>query len=164
MLRDQAIDPYSGRKPHSGCGAGIYHSFWNKKASALLAYRTSGVLNAGFAEAPPAIGSLSRHAPSNTPLPATAEQLVFWTRIWGLRRNDRIRMRLYAANGALLAEITQRANDNNAISVQSLAMPRRTNAWPKGTYRGEYLLERQNGSGDGKFSEVLNLVRKVEIR
>lgn len=163
-LRDQEIDPYSGRKPGSGCGAGVYHSFWTKRAASLLAYRTSGILNAGFAEISPGLSSLTLDPPPPAPLPVTAEQLVFWTRIWGLRQNDRVRMRLYAANGVLLAETTHRAKNNHPINMRSLIMPRFTDAWPKGVYKGEYLLERPLGSKDEKFDQILKVTRSVELK
>lgn len=163
-LRDQEIDPYSGRKPGSGCGQGVYHSFWNKEAASLLAYRSSGLLNAGFAEVTPAISSLMLDAPPSRPLSVTTEQLVFWTRIWGLRRNDRVSMRLFAANGVLLAESVQQAKNNNPVSIRSLIMRRRTDAWPKGVYKGEYLLERPMGSKDAKFDQILKVTRSVELK
>ncbi len=162
--RNQEIDPYSGRTPFSGCGAGVHHSFWNEKAAAQLAYRSSGILDAGFAEKAPALHSLNRDPPPPTPLPVTAEQLVFWTRAWGLRRDDRVRIRLYAANGVLLAESTQRAKQHNPISLRSLIMPRRTNAWPKGVYKGEYLLERPAGSKSERFDQILKITRSVELK
>ncbi|WP_282609659.1 M23 family metallopeptidase [Pelagibius sp. Alg239-R121] len=164
LLRDQVIDPYSGRLPGSGCGAGVHHSFWNEEAAKLLAYRSSGVLNAGLAERIPSQRKIRRGLRNKTPLSTTADQIVFWTRIWGLRRNDRFHIRLFAANGALLAESTQRADDDNAVSIASLSISRRTDAWPQGTYRGEYLLERPNGAKDEKFEKILKFSREAEIR
>ena len=162
--RDQEIDPYSGRKPGSGCGAGLYHSFWTKEAAVLLAYRSSGILNAGFAETTPGLSSLTLDPPASRPLSVTTEQLVFWTRIWGLRRHDRVRMRLFGTNGVLLAETIQHAETNTPISLRSLIMQRRTDAWPKGVYKGEYLLERPLGGKGDKFDQIVKVTRSVELR
>lgn len=162
--RQDVIDPYSGRTPDSGCGAGLHHSFWDEEAAELLAYRPSGVLDAGFAETAPSPAKIRSGKEKTESLPTSAEQLVFWTQIWGLRRSDRIRMRLYAADGALLTEITQRAEDNSPIHFRYLSVQRGGEAWSAGVYRGEYSLERPSGTGDEKFDEVLKIIRKIELR
>ncbi len=164
QYRDKIVDPYSGRYPESGCGKPPYHSFWNEDAIRHLAYRESGVLISGFAEQTPSPATLRSGHPEHQLLPANAERLVFWTQIWGLRRSDRIRMRLFSADGNLLKEVTQRARINNPIDFRYVAVPRQTEAWPRGVYRGEYFLERPDSSGSGNFDEVLKIIRKIEVR
>lgn len=162
--REETIDPYSGRIPGSGCGADVYHSFWDAAAAKILVYRASGLLDAGITEAVPSITKLRGDEQNDETLPATATRLVFWTHVWGLRRNDRIRMRLYAANGALLSETTLRAKEDAPIELRSLSVIRSAEPWPIGTYRGEYILERPVSSNAGIFDEVLKVVRKIEVR
>lgn len=162
--RQDVIDPYSGRTPDSGCGAGLHHSFWDEEAAELLAYRTSGVLDAGFAEIAPSPARIRSGKERTESLPTSAERLVFWTQIWGLRQSDRIRMRLYAADGALLTETLQRAEDNSPIHFRYLSVQRGGEAWSAGVYRGEYSLERPVDANDEKFDEVLKIIRKIELR
>ncbi len=162
--REETIDPYSGRLPDSGCGAQIHHSFWDAEAARILTYRPSGLLDAGISEAVPPRTELHGDRRSREALSVSAKRLVFWTHIWGLRRNDRIRMRLYAADGTLLSEILRNAKDHVPIELRSLSVTRDTNPWPAGTYKGEYLLERENSSKTGSFDEVLRVTRRVEVR
>lgn len=183
QLHDRFIDPFSGLEPDSshnkvldssyapdgGCKSEFYHSFWNAEAARLLAYRTSGLLDAGFAPHPPSVLKIQKGYYDTQPLSATAKQLAFWVQIWGLRRNDRIRMRLFAANGELLADITQQANATEAINIRYLSIRRQTDSWPKGTYRGEYLLERSEKDGlseDGgeNFTRILKVIRETDVR
>ncbi len=158
------IDPYSGRLPGSGCGVPPYHSFWDDEAAEILAYRPSGLLNAGFDQIPPSMAKVQRGLQKNDRLPVTAEQLVFWTQIWGLRRSDRVRMRLYDANGAILTETIQRAERDSPVSLWYLPRQRGADAWPAGTYKGEYFLERPVAPDSEKFDEVLKIIRNIEIR
>jgi hypothetical protein len=78
-------------------------------------------------------------------------------------------MRLFAANGELLADITQQANATEAINIRYLSIRRQTDSWPKGTYRGEYLLERSGKDGlseDGgeNFTRILKVIRETDVR
>lgn len=161
--REETIDPYSGRLPASGCGAGVYHSFWDATAAKILAYRPSGLLDAGISGAVPPITKLRGDEQKDEALSVNAARLVFWTHVWGLRRNDRIRMRFYAADGALLSETTRRAKNDAPIELRSLSVIRGNQPWPTGTYRGEYVLERPDSPETGAFDQVLRIIRRIDV-
>ena len=155
----QTIDPYSGRPPERGCRL-PGEPLWSDAARAALAYRAGGPLLAGFAAARVTLDrALGAEAP---PVPsADAPMLVFWAAAWGLHAGDREEIRLIGPDGDVLAEETNILAKGKAQWLRYVGRKRRGEAWPPGTYRGEYRVTRAR---DGRTVTVVETTRETVLR
>lgn len=153
----QAVDPFTGQGA-SGCG-GELQSLWSSQAlrSAVLRYRASGLLEAGFFEVPPkdSIALLRRHGwvEGQAVDPGV---LVFGVQVFGPQDGDEWSLRLTNPDGAVLAE-SRMAQVGNKAQAMRYVGKKRGSGWIPGRYRGEFRLTRAG-------EEVVSAVREIEIR
>jgi murein DD-endopeptidase MepM/ murein hydrolase activator NlpD len=162
-FRGTPIDPFTGANVGSGCDA-PRNPLFSKPALDWLAYKTAGLLNAGFSDAEPKAAEVLEGGHQKTTFLPNATRVYFWVETYGRRRNDRERFILRGPAGNVLAQGTQEATlEYSARSLSHLVAPLRENAsWPLGTYRGEYTLERNTG-GDN-WQQLVTLTRTMDMR
>ncbi len=137
---DRVIDPFVGPDGWSGCD-GPRRPLWSPDAMALLAYRATGVLSAGFAPEP-AVAERARDGAYDGPIRADAAALVFWVDLFGAQAGDRQSIRVTGPDRTVVFADDR---DLEASNVSWFAFSgRRTPAggWSPGTYSGRFSLMR----------------------
>jgi hypothetical protein len=154
------VDPFVGTGEATGCQLGK-DTLWTPAALQALAYRETGLLLAGFAPGKPDSAAAQEGRYAETSLPRDAGALVFWVEVFGARGGDQERLRLVGPDGSVLAEKREAVPRDKARWFSFAGKQRRADAWPAGTYRGEYRLTRTR---DGREETVLDLQRDLEVR
>ncbi len=153
---NQPVDPFVGPDAPPACGGGGT-PLWNEAARQALAYRPTGVLNAGFAaetpnEAKARDGAYDAAAPGRD-----APVLAFWAEIFGGQAGDRLELRIRGADGREIQRSSGVVPRPLAALVVATAAKRPAAGWPPGVYRGQFSLTR-NGA------VAVDAERRVEIR
>ena len=159
-LEGESIDPFVGLGAAPDCGRGAA-PLWHATALEALGYRAGGLLGAGFAAAQPDMVRARRGDYRAEALPRDAPALVFWVRVYGVRRGDSEAIRLTAPDGEVLVERFRRLGKDRAEQFGFAGRKRKDALWPAGVYRGEYVLMREV---DGARREVLRASREIELR
>jgi murein DD-endopeptidase MepM/ murein hydrolase activator NlpD len=151
------VDPFTGLEMDVACGeAGS--PLWTAEAAEALAYRSTGLLAAGFAgEVPDADTILAGAYDGLTVLPADAPVLIFWASLYGVRRGDVQTMRIVGPDGALFVENTDELPGPKAAWRAWGGKKRKDAPWAAGTYRGEYRLMRGEET-------IVEATREIEVR
>lgn len=150
------VDPYTGDDSEE-C-AGRREPLWSGTAlgSSVLRYRTSGLLEAGFFDAPPkdSIALLRRHGWIEGRV-SDPSVLVFGVQVFGPRTGDIWAVRLLGPDNHVLAEsrITQERNQAQAMRYIG---KKKGSGWMPGRYRGEFRLIRVDEA-------VVAVAREIEI-
>lgn len=151
------VDPFTGPTP-GGCG-GKGAPLWSPAAlaSSVLAYRDTGLLEAGFFTEPPksTVAMLRRYGWVEG-RGGDPSVLVFGVMVFGPRRGDVWDVRLTGPDGRVLAEY-RTVQDRHQAQAMRYAGRKRGAGWKPGTYRGEFRLTRE---GEGVVAAV---VRKIEM-
>lgn len=129
------IDPFLGTDASAGC-AETRAPLWSADAQAVLEYRSSALLNAGFTDRVPDAEAVREGEHRYTRLRADAPAVVFWADVMGVRTGDTLRLSLRAPDGAVLAEKDVPFTKHKALWFQFIGKKRsdpRT-AWPEGEY------------------------------
>ncbi len=156
-----SVDPLIGAGVPENCG-GPRTPLMTPVALEALAYRSAGLLNAGFSPSRPRSAEVLSGQHQAKFAAASSETLFFWIEIFGIRPGDRELFRVIAPGGAVLIEERLDGPDTHKAQWLRFVDKRRLSpAWPRGTYRGEYLLERREG---GVWTTVLEFSRTVEVR
>ncbi len=141
-FRDQPVDPFVGATEATGCDV-PRQPLWRAAAADNLVYRAAGLINAGFTDRPPEMAEIEAGAHRLTSLHSSADALIFWVRIFGLRPGDRQHLRITGPEGAVLVDARPEDVDHTKAQWMSFAGKRRPpRGWPPGIYRGEYTLIR----------------------
>lgn len=141
-LRDRPVDPFVGATEATGCDV-PRRPLWRNPAADNLVYRAAGLINAGFTDRPPEMAEIEAGAHRLTSLHSSADTLVFWVRIFGLRPGDRQHLRISGPEGAVLVDARPKDVDRPKAQWMSFAGKRRpSRGWAPGIYRGEYTLIR----------------------
>jgi hypothetical protein len=155
--QDRPVDPYKGLVS-GGCG-GPREVLWSRAAlhSPVLTYRASGLLEAGFFNAPPKdpIALLRRHGWIEGRA-GDPDVLVFGVQVFGPRSGDVWTLRLVGPDGQILAE-SRTTQDRHQAQAMRYVGKKRGEGWQPGFYRGEFRLIRE-GAGD-----VVAVVREIEV-
>lgn len=155
--KGQPVDPYMGLVS-DGC-SGPREVLWSRAAlqSPVLAYRASGLLEAGFFNVPPKdpIALLRRHGWLEGRA-GDPDALVFGVLVFGPRSEDVWNLRLFGPDGQILAESSTTQQRHQAQALRYVGKKRGT-GWKPGFYRGEFRLTRA-AEGD-----VVSVVREVEV-
>jgi hypothetical protein len=155
--RDRPVDPYMGLAS-DGCG-GSREALWSRAAlhSPVLTYRASGLLEAGFFNAPPkdSIALLRRHGWLEGRA-GDPDVLVFGVQVFGPRAGDVWNLRLFGPAGQILAESSTTQERHQAQALRYVGKKRGT-GWKPGRYRGEFRLIRQGEE------DVVSVVREIEV-
>ena len=156
--RGEPVDPFTGPDPGPGCGVQP-GNLWHDDARERLAYSPVDIYHAGFAAGVPSADDVRAGRLNDVVLPATAPALVAWVDIFGVRRGDRLAIRLIGPDGTTIAD-NESVLENDQIRVfRYLGKRRRDARWAPGVYRAEITLTRQTGA------IVVRAVRpSVEVR
>ncbi|MBM3502407.1 MAG: M23 family metallopeptidase [Alphaproteobacteria bacterium] len=161
--RGTPVDPFTGATVGSGCDV-PKNPIFAKPALEALAYRPSGLLNAGFSSSEPKSDQVLDGKQQQVNFLPNAERIYFWTEIYGRNDGDRERFVVRQPSGEILAQATREATGGHkarSLTHMVVTLQNRV-AWPIGTYRGEYVLERK--SDDDKWESLVSIARTMEIR
>lgn len=135
----KTIDPFA---PDGGaCGTG-QQTLWRPELREVLRYRPSGLLRAGFADAPPDLERNATDTPVTMSLAPDSPAIVFWMELFGLKKGDVLEMTLLDPAGQRLADSRRVADRDKAVWHALVGKRRGGNAWAPGTYRGRIVLLR----------------------
>ena len=140
------VDPFTGAAMGTtACGAEPVRGMWDAGAAVALAKRPPTVLAAGFADRALELRALEQAAP-NAPT-AQGGALVAYVRVLGVRMGDVETLTMTSPNGTSFAQKgpISLARDK-AQWLSYIGRKRTTAAWPSGTYRARYKLERSGAS------------------
>lgn len=154
------VDPFVGLVPGDPCAPGAA-PLWDAAALAALAYRPTGLVQAGFAGQAPEPGAVARGELDFTALAEDVPAIVFWVEAFGVRTGDQESLQLMAPNGRVLAEQRLTHERNLARRFSYAGKKRPPGLWPKGEYRGRYRLLREV---DGQRRVALEVERGLLIR
>ena len=154
----KSVDPFLGLGSVTACRSGD-SPLWQQPSLDALAYLPTGVLEAGIAGAPPAIGAGNVDRNQSETFTSVAGAAVFWVQIYGAQANDLEEFRLLAPDGRVLAERKGRIARNRAQWLAYVGVRRRGADWPAGTYRGEYALYR----GPRQEEKLIAFEREVKL-
>ena len=111
-LRGTAIDPLTGAAAGATCGEGGAPLF-SAAAMQDLAYRPTGLLNAGFTAAAPTGRDVLAGEHQSPTLAAQSAELVFWVEVYGARDGDREHFRITAPDGRVLLDAEKKGPDRH---------------------------------------------------
>jgi hypothetical protein len=151
------LDPFTG-PAYEGCGQ-FREPLWSPDAlaSPVLAYRATGLLEAGFFTTPPqSVISMLRRDGWVEGRAGEAPVLVFGVTVFGPREGDVWDVRLTGPDKEVLAEHSSVQERNQAQAMRYVGKKRGV-GWKPGLYRGEFRLARE---GEGA---VVTVVREIEV-
>ena len=137
------VDPFAPDLPDNGCDAGGGRPLWSAAAADVLAYRDSQFINAGFADRPVTVDGIENEKIS-TPT-STSTAFVYYVRLIGLHRGDRVRLSLSAPDGSILAGREIGIDRDEAVRWAFVGKRAEGGGFAVGRYRAAALLLR-----DGK--------------
>lgn len=137
----KSLDPFSGSGLNDQCGT-INKPLWSAKALSLLPYRSTGVLQSGFAPDVPKLESVEQGMYSATKLDASAPVLSFWVETYGPNEGDQWQLQLVGPDGKVLSENRETFTRNKARWFGYVGKKRPAGNWPSGEYRGRLQLWR----------------------
>lgn len=144
---DKIVDPFVGLEDRSGpnakCGPGAA-PLWNEKTLAALAYVPASIYNIGFAEAKPDEADVDKGRFRGTEFSREAPWLILWVEIFGVEKGDQLHLRLSGPDGAALLDKVVSIPGRKARWYQYIGKRRPGSGWPKGAYRGEVTLTRND--------------------
>ncbi len=153
LYQGEVVDPFVG--PEAGPGCQVARSpLW----SMPLEYKPTGVINAGFADTPPAMNDLWEGNFPESVLDKEIPALLFWVHLYGVLEGDTYQFKLIAPNGETIAEDQKEINSPSKTWMGYVG--KRNNPErpiTPGIWTGEYKLTRG--------SEVLlDLSRQIEVK
>lgn len=156
--RGKPVDPFIGLTPGEPCAPGA-EPLWDAAAMQALAYRPTGLLQAGFAARAPDSRAVERGELDANRLTVDAPVLAFWVEVFGIQAGDREVLRLVGPDGGVLAESRTPMAKPLARRFGYVGRKRPGAGWPPGEYRGRYQLLR----GDAG-RPVLEVERVLPVR
>lgn len=142
--RNELLDPFTGQGPGTACGT-AGESLWSPAARAQLAYRSGGLLSAGFVDRRVEKDEVFAGIPTPSSLSRDAPLIIFWASAWGLRKGDLEILTVVSPNGKVVVTHREEMSRNRATSMRWIGRKRRDRPWPVGTYQGLYRVERKIG-------------------
>lgn len=158
--RNKLLDPFTGLEPSASCGE-FAQSLWSESAQAQIPYRAGGLLSAGFLDRQPEHREVMAGIEPSETISATSSVFIFWVGAWGIRQGDHETMVILGPDGRKFVGAERVLERNRATLSRFVGKRLRQDAWPKGTYRGIYRVERE---ADGKRYQVVDIVREIEVR
>ena len=134
----KTVDPFA---PDGGACGADQAGLWRPELKDVLRYRPSGLLRAGFADAPPDRAGAS-DMPAAAALSADSPAIVFWMELFGLRKGDILEMRLEDPAGQRMGDSRRVADRNKAVWHALVGKRRGGQAWAPGIYQGRVTLRR----------------------
>jgi len=133
------IDPYTGRRRETGCGAGD-GPLWAPRVAQVLTYRARGLLGAGFVGGVPDGQADAFFAPELAQLERDSPVLVFWARAFGIQSGDRLEIELRGPDDTVLARSDKTFERSKAQHMSYIGKRRPGPGWPSGPYTAQYRL------------------------
>lgn len=152
------VDPFVGLAEHFACGD-PRQPLWSEATLALLPYRPTGGLIAGFADDRPDADAARHGRLAVDRLSPDPPALVFWADIWGAMAGDRQRIRITGPDGRTVHEKEQTLSDSNVSWFAFSGLRRPDTGWPQGPYTGVYELSR-NGLVVAKLTAQATIGRR----
>jgi murein DD-endopeptidase len=109
-----------------------------------ISYVPTGLMNNGFADRIPKMEDAEQGKFSDSKLPANAAAIVFWTRTYGVAKDDVERVRLIAPNGTVVANSEKKLEKPSRTWFSYIGKRNKSQSLATGTWRGEYQLLRAN--------------------
>jgi hypothetical protein len=154
------VDPFTGLQQSERCGLGK-STLWSDLALQSLGYRSTGLLQAGFADEAPTLESVDKGEYGFGFLPGSAPALVLWVEVFGVKMGDKELLTLLGPEGDVLVEKRGTVPKNMASRLSFAGKRRGTDSWARGVYEGRYELIRVR---DGEKSHVLEVHRKIRVQ
>lgn len=158
--RNKLLDPFTGLEPSADCGE-TAQSLWSEAAQVQIPYRAGGLLSAGFLDRQAEHREIMEGIQPPETLSAKAPVLLFWIGAWGMLKGDRETIVILGPDGTKFVGAERVLERSRATLSRFVGKRLREAAWPKGTYRGIYRVERE---ADGQRYPVIDIVREVEVR
>lgn len=155
----ETVDPFVGRVEWTGCGVGP-EPLWSSAALAALAYRPTGVLAAGFADAKPEPEAARRGEYQTDRIARTAEAIVFWVDVFGIQKDDVTAAHIIGPDGKAIIRRSMRMPKHSALWFGPVGRKLTDAAWPRGKYRGEFRLIR---AVDGRKTVIASATREIVV-
>jgi hypothetical protein len=146
--KGKPLDPFNGLGLDEKCGIDN-PTLWSASALSLLPYRSTGILQSGFAPEAPKSESVEEGLYSARTLQASVPALAFWVEVYGPKEGDQWKLELFSPEGKTLAENRETFSRNRARWFGYVGMKRPPGNWPTGTYRGRFELWRQSSVKPG---------------
>ena len=143
MHKGVVIDPFKGSNAmvQAVCGE-TERSLWSRRDLASMKYVATGLVQAGFFPAKPALPDVVR-VKSKTVFSDDAPMLIFAATAYGVQPGDKLRVRIIAPGGQRFAQGEKDCTNHQAqrliFTGRKLGKGRQ---WTKGEYRGEYEIVR----------------------
>jgi hypothetical protein len=153
----QVVDPFVGGGAGAACGE-TAASLWSAQARARLPYTPTGVLCTGWSDAAVDRTAVLDDCDRAVMLSTQSPALVWWAEIYGVRKDDRLRVEVLGPDGAVLGTTTATVAKDRAREFRYFGKPRPAGGWSAGRYRAHLVLTRADGS------PVLDVTREVELR
>jgi hypothetical protein len=153
----QVVDPFVGAGAGAACGE-TAASLWTAQARARLPYTPTGVLCSGWSDAAVERSAILDDCDRSAALSTQSASLVWWVEVYGVRKDDRLRVALLGPDGAVLGTTTAIVAKDRAREFRYFGKPRPAGGWSAGRYRARLTLTRADGTS------VLDLTGEVELR
>ncbi len=156
----RVVDPFVGPSPTNSCGIGP-GSLWAKPLRGKLDTGQTALYNVGFAPGPPKAKTVRAGRYDGKALSRSSPALVLWADIYWVHVGDRITFRVRGPDGRVVVERTAAVPKTLARRLFFAGKKRKQLYWPTGTYRGEAVLVRADGTAGPK---TLRATRTIDIR
>lgn len=132
------VDPFVGEHPGQGCGVERM-PLWDEEAQALLSYRPRGELDADFANGVPDLKTVLYRAKRQFQ-PEGNREMTFWASMFGVRKGDRLVIRIIGPGGQRIAQTEKVIDRNLAEKTVYISKKQASKRWRSGIYQGECVL------------------------
>jgi hypothetical protein len=150
---ETVYDPFTSLPQESPCGKSG-NPIWAPESG--IDYRPFILQSVGFAPGPVERAALLADAASPAVLPRDGEALVLWVQALGVRRGDRLSLRIDGPDGRVLTEKAVEIDRAQAYRMVFIGRRTPSEGWTAGRYRGTVSLDRP---GDG----IAETVREIGV-
>ncbi len=154
------IDPFAGRTKKTGCKA-TGEPLWKQDVLALLPYRRSFVIAAGFSTQALTREALLYGLDTKQAISRNSRNLMFFVDFAGLYPGDSYELRILAPDGKSVFRKSGKFAKRSAVHLIGGGKTNRTAPWPRGVYRGEFRLFREGGP---RAKTYISVTREIELR
>lgn len=157
----QTIDPFVGKSNGNDC-EGPKNTLWTGVALSALKYRKYFLVAAGFSDAPLSREALLYGLHVRDRLSRKAPAIAFHVDFSGGRKGDTYLLRIFGPKGKVFAANRKSLKKDAQIRFDLIGRKiAKRPAWPTGTYRGEFVLYREQ---DGKQSILLRHKQNLDVK
>jgi len=163
IVNGRHLDPFTGFPVESGCARQDISPWWDRQTAAAIAYHPTLLVRAGFSTS-----ELTRDAmeymlyETDNVIARGATQVFLHVYLLGLKKNDRVRIRMTAPDGRTLSDRTALVSEDAGVRLFRSSASGGNAALPIGMYFGQFTLVRPGV--DGKDINLFDIERTFEIR